>query len=200
MVWALRGADVYEMSYKVAVDLGEKMGDMSGATAIITRGDSFADAIGATPLACAKKWPILLHKGVEGPLNEWARKAMDRLGITTAIKIGTYCTLPDWVTGLANLSGADRYFTNRNLAGWAKQYAGLVFKHSGFATGDKFPDALAAGPYLGKDKGILLLTPLYGPLPICIRSEFASNASLVGHTSFFAMLAGTQSEVKNLVP
>ena len=62
--------------------------------------------------------------------------------------MGTYATLPAGVTGLANLSGTDRYVTNRNVAHWAKDNAGLAFTHIGLATGDKFPDALASGPYL----------------------------------------------------
>ena len=73
--------------------------------------------------------------------------------------MGTYATLPAGVTGLANLSGADRYVTNANVANWAKANAGLTFTHTGLATGDKFPDALASGPYLAKDDGILLLEP-----------------------------------------
>ena len=73
-------------------------------------------------------------------------------------------------TGLANLSGANRYVTNANVANWAKANAGLSFAHTGIATGDKFPDALAAGPYLGKDNGILLLSPLAGPLPANIAA------------------------------
>jgi putative cell wall-binding protein len=196
----IRGRDVYEMSYKVAVKLGEKVGDMSGATAIIARGDTFADAIGATPLACAKKWPILLTNGAGGPLNGWAVAALHRLGITSAIKIGTYCILPPGVTGIANLSGSDRYHTNKNLAGWAHEHAGLSFEHAGFATGDKFPDALAAGPYLAMDEGILLLSPLYGPLPACISAEFAANAGSVEHTSFFACITRVQTQVRGLVP
>ena len=42
---------------------------MSGATAIIARGDVFPDALGASPLACYQKWPILLTNGTSGPLH-----------------------------------------------------------------------------------------------------------------------------------
>ena len=59
----------------------------------------------------------------------------------------------------ANLSGTDRYVTNPNVANWAKNNAGLTFTHTGIATGDKFPDALASGPFLAKDDGMLLLEP-----------------------------------------
>lgn len=196
----IRGADVYEMSYKVAMALGAKVGDMTDAVAIITRGDVFADAIVVPPLACFEQWPILLTDGATGSLNTWAVKALTDLGITKAIKVGTYCTLPDWVTGMANLSGNDRYYTNRNFAEWCKNVVGLTFKHAGMTTGDKFPDALCSGPYMAKDMGILLLSPLYGPLPACIKAEYQTHAGTVGQTSFFGMLDSVMNQVKALVP
>jgi hypothetical protein len=50
----IKGTSVYDMSYRVAKALQAKVGDLSGATAIVTRGDVFADAIGVSPLACAQ--------------------------------------------------------------------------------------------------------------------------------------------------
>jgi N-acetylmuramoyl-L-alanine amidase len=191
---------VYDMSRQVAEALGTKLGDMSGATAIITRGDVFADALGVSPLACANKWPILLTNGATGPLHSSAASAMNKLHITTALKVGTYAVLPAGVNGLANLSGKDRYLTNRNVAEWSKSRAGLMFTHVGFATGDKFPDALAAGPYLALDKGILLLSPLSGPLPTCIGIEIGANAPTVSHVSFIAMIEPVVSQVRARLP
>ena len=49
-VTSITGANVYELSHNVAGALGAKVGDLSGATAIITRGDTFPDAIGVSPL------------------------------------------------------------------------------------------------------------------------------------------------------
>jgi hypothetical protein len=112
--------------------------------------------------------------------------------------VGTYASLPAGVAGMANLSGKDRYLTNRNIAEWSK--AGQTFTHTGLATGDKFPDALAAGPYLALDKGILLLSPLYGPLPPCIATEIAANASAVFHVSFIAMIEPVISQVRARLP
>ena len=65
--------------------------------------------------------------------------ALTDLGLTKALKVGTYATLPGGVAGLSNLSGTDRYVTNRNVAQWAKDNAGLLLTHIGLATGDKFP-------------------------------------------------------------
>ncbi len=158
------GGSVYDMSRKVGGALQTKVGDMTGATAIIAIGTNFPDAIGVSPLACAKLWPVILtDKADASALHASALAALTDLGITKALKVGTYATLPVTVTGVANLSGATRYVTNANVANWAKANAGLSFMHIGIATGDKFPDALASGPYLGKDMGILLLSPLAGP-------------------------------------
>ncbi len=196
------GGSVYDMSYKVAKALGAKLGGaMFGSPAIITRGDVFPDAIGVSPLACAKRWPILLtESGGIAALNASAAAALSELGLANALKVGTYVTLPAGVTGLANLSGADRYVTNRNVAEWAKTKAGLAFTHLGVATGDKFPDALASGPYLAKEDGILLLSPLNGPLPAVIGAEITANRSAVEHVTFIACIEPVIGQVKALLP
>jgi len=114
--------------------------------------------------------------------------------------VGTYTTLPGGVSGLANLSGADRYVTNANVATWAKTNAGLAFTHTAFATGDKFPDALASGPYLAADDGILLLSPLNGPLPPVIGALITTNATSVQHVTFIACIEPVIGQVKALLP
>ena len=114
--------------------------------------------------------------------------------------MGTYAALPAGVTGLANLSGADRYATNVNVAEWAVAHAGLSFGHLGIATGDKFPDALAAGPYLAQKRGIILLSPLMGPLPGAAGAEIAANAGNVRRVSFMGMIEPVIGQVKGLLP
>lgn len=120
--------------------------------------------------------------------------------MTKAIKVGTYVRLPAGVAGLANLSGSDCYQTNRNVAEWCITNAGLTFTHLGVATGEKFPDALAAGPYLALDGGLLLLSPLRGPLPVVIADEIGANAGAVRHVSFIAMIEPVISQVRGLFP
>jgi len=177
------------------------VGDMTQATAIITIGTNFPDAIGLAPLACAKLWPILLTDQPGGAaLHAQAAGALTDLGIEKAIKAGTYAELPGGIDGLANLSGADRYATNANVATWAKANAGLTFAHTAIATGDKFPDALASGPYLAKDDGILLLSPLLGPLPKVIASALGGHAADVGRVTFIACIEPVIGQVKVLLP
>jgi len=199
-VTPITGADVYDMSYLVAEALDTVTGGLSGAVALITRGDVFPDAIGVSPLACYQEWPVLLTSGATGALHTSAADALSNLGIASAVKVGTYVTLPAGVTGIANLSGADRYETNRNVALWGKANAGLTFAHLGLATGDKFPDALAAGPYMARDHGILLLSPLNGPLPAGISYLISDNAASVDKVTFIAMIEPVVSQAQALLP
>lgn len=193
---------VYDMSYKVAKALQDKVtGYIGSATAIITRGDVFPDAIGVSPLAYCRQWPVLLtDKGDGSALNPYAAQALSELEITQALKVGTYAQLPAGVTGVGNCSGADRYYTNANVAKWAQACAGLSFSHTGIATGDKFPDALAVGPYLARNYGILLLSPLHGPLPAPIASLLYTNRTGILQVSFIACVEPVIGQVKAVLP
>jgi hypothetical protein len=90
--------------------------------------------------------------------------------------------------------------TNANVAVWAKNNAGLSFLHIGIATGDKFPDALASGPFLAADDGILLLSPLLGPLPPAVAGQITANRDSVQHVTFIAMIEPVVGQVKALLP
>ncbi len=200
----INGTTVYDMSYRVAKALQQKVGDLTGATAIITIGTNFPDALGVSPLACAKLWPILLTEPItklvpEPKLNPKAGQALSELGITQVIKVGTYVTTPANIK-YYNLSGADRYYTNANVAKWAQAYAGLTYTHTGIATGDKFPDALAAGPFLAKDRGLLLLSPLNGSVPPPIVALITANRAAVKRFSYVAMIEPVIGQVKGLLP
>jgi hypothetical protein len=54
----------------------------------------------------------------------------------------------------------------------------MSFAHTTIATGDAFPDALVAAPYLALDKGILLLAK-GGSLPSALLSIYNDNRGAV---------------------
>jgi Tol biopolymer transport system component len=195
----LRGWDEYNTAYRVAEMIDLLHGGATD-TAVVTRGDIFPDALGVAPMACYREWPILFTDSATGALQADAANALSDYGITKVVKVGTYATLPAGVTGLANLSGADRYTTNKNVAEWAKANAALNIGHLGIATGDNYPDALAAGPYMAQWAGILLLSPLNGPLPTVIAGEIYANRADVDRVTFFAMIEPVISLVKGLLP
>ena len=154
--------DVYEISLLVAQALRVKVPGLD--TAIIVPGDNahFPDAIAAASLGAAKGWPILLTPSsvITPVLNIYAAQAINILGITKVIEAGTRTDIPAGVT-VTQLVGRDRYDTAAQVAEYSAAQ-GLSFAHLGIATGEKFPDALAAGPYLAQDNGVMLLTPLSG--------------------------------------
>ena len=115
------GGSVYVMSYRVAKALGAKVGSgISDAYRHHHPGRRLSRRYRGRPLACCELFPILLTEtGGDAPLNASAAAALSELGITKAVKLGTYVTLPGGVTGVANLSGSDRYATNRNVAEFA---------------------------------------------------------------------------------
>ncbi|MBN1629362.1 MAG: cell wall-binding repeat-containing protein, partial [Thermoleophilia bacterium] len=204
-VISINGADVYHMSYLVAKELGERVdatgGDISTATGIVTIGTNFPDAIGVSALACDQHWPILLtDQPDDSPMNSWAVQALDELGMTTYVKAGTYAPDPAGVVGLRNFSGVGRYETCANVASWAEANAGLTFAHAALTSGDKFPDALAGGPYVALDHGQLLISPLNGPLPAPIVSLLSAHAAAVEHFTFIACVEPVISQVKALLP
>jgi subtilisin family serine protease len=202
------GGNVYEMSRKVANALKSRVGDLSAVPAIITIGTKFPDALGVSPLACARLWPIILtDKADASPLHAQAAATLTDLGILRVIKVGTYATLPLGVSTAANLSGVAppdqshlaRYYTNANVANYART-VGLSFAHTAMATGDKFPDALAAGPYLALDDGILLLSPLYGPVPQVIKDVLTTRRNAVRKFTFIACIEPVIGTVKGILP
>jgi len=194
------GGSVYDMSYRVAKALAARVGDLSDATAIVTIGTNFPDAIGVSPLACRQRWPVLLTEyGDARPLNASAAAALSESGIGKALKVGTYCTLPTEVRGVGNCSGADRYETNANVAAWAAAAAGLGFTHLGICTGEKFPDALAAGPFLAIDGGSVLLTAATG-VPPAVSTTLTAHAGEVGRLDFIGVASDPIWSVCLLVP
>jgi hypothetical protein len=86
------------------------------------------------------------------------------------------------------------------VAAYAFTNAGLTFAHTALATGDKFPDALAAGPYLAQDQGILLLSPLNGPVPDVIQDVLYEQRKAIEEFTFIACIEPVIGTVKGLLP
>ncbi len=158
-VTTLVGRDRYETAALVADQLRLKAG--SPTKVIIAPGDSFADALAVAPLAAVNHWPIL-YTPRSGNLPQITRDEIAELGVDSALEIGTYARID--LPNVVRLAGADRYDTCAQIAQFALAH-GLTTAHVAFVTGEKFPDGLAAAPYLALDAGILLLTGQAGATP-----------------------------------
>ncbi len=152
------GADQYEMAKLVSEELVSKVGPVTGA--VLVPGDKFPDAIAIAPLASDKGWPILLTPAL-GPLPDMTAEAFSALAPATILEAGSYVDPGVPAATVTRLAGSDRYATGSLIADYAVSQ-GLSYAHSAYVTGDNFPDALSAGPYLALDGGIALLVQQSG--------------------------------------
>jgi hypothetical protein len=155
--------------------------------AFIANAYNFPDALSASPMAAGNLVPIFLTGAntldprVDAALTNFAITDVVIVGGTSVISPGIESYLKSKLgpTRVLRLSGSDRYETSKEFATWAGGYPGATitvgtpgnpnalmsadWNRIGLATGENFPDALAAGPFCGDEwAGVprsLLLTP-----------------------------------------
>ncbi|MYJ47100.1 MAG: hypothetical protein F4070_05535 [Acidimicrobiales bacterium] len=164
----LWGADRYETAAKIAEEYAAAAGPID--TAIVASGESFADALAATPLARVRNAPILLSPPDE--LHPATRSFIQRhriddiiiAGGTTAISDDVEDALAALISGRPErLEGSDRYRTVVNIAREIEvreigDYCGDGRRTALLATGEKFADALALSPLAFSGPHPVLLT------------------------------------------
>lgn len=152
----LWGADRYETAAEIAEEYASAAGSID--TVIVASGETFADALAATPLARVHNAPILLSPPDE--LHPATRRFIERHRVDDLIIVGGARAISDDVedelAGLISgrperLEGADRYRTVVNIAREidAREiggYCGDSRRTALLATGEKFADALALSP------------------------------------------------------
>ncbi len=165
----LGGADRFETAALIADEVVDLGGSVDGAIVAIgihpTR-DAFPDALAASQLAIAERRPVLLVG--QDRLPDSTSAALDRLladGDSVVIAGGAAAVSEDVEAAIAakgldtsRLAGATRYETATRFADAAME-AGVPGTSAWVASGANFPDALAAGPVVAGEGGILLLTP-----------------------------------------
>ncbi|MDP2233989.1 MAG: cell wall-binding repeat-containing protein [Actinomycetota bacterium] len=161
------GLDRYDTAGMIAEEIIAiaEDGDGFGGTFFIARGDLFADALTASPVAYSNQIPILLVAPDELP--EATVDVIQAAGADRAIIVGGAAAVqPTVATQVASLvsasdriDGTDRYDTSANFSQWAVDNALADWASVGVATGEKFPDALAGGAGIGTRGGVVVLTP-----------------------------------------
>lgn len=154
----LSGETRYETSVAVS-----KEGWESSKVVVIARGDQFADALTATPLAYQQDAPILLTR--TNSLSEAVKAEIQRLGAERAIILGGTEAISAQVVSevKANLSGLkyttriggkDRYETAAKIASQLNGSATEAVVVSGL----NYPDALSASSFAALSEMPILLT------------------------------------------
>ncbi len=165
-VTRIGGSDRYGTARLIAEETARILDCNYDGTAILTTGLNYADALAVGPLAAAKGWPIYLVGPIGlGPSNI---ASMNSLGVEDALVLGGTTIMPKAIADsvVANvgattkrLGGADRYATGIIVATYGVTDANLHWNQVAIATGQNFPDGLAAGAAQGYLGSVLLLTP-----------------------------------------
>jgi putative cell wall-binding protein len=154
------GADRYATAAALARAIGGDAG-----SAVIATGEDFPDALAGADLAGATSSPLLLTK--RDSLPDATRAALRDLGVHTVTLLGGSAAISD---GVASALGADGYDVERiaggnrfETAAAAAVAAGAAGQIDGkvtaiIASGDAFPDAVAAGPIAAAARVPILLT------------------------------------------
>ncbi|MEZ0482052.1 cell wall-binding repeat-containing protein [Planococcus sp. SSTMD024] len=160
-----------ESRYDTAIAVS-KQGWDSADTVVIARGDQYADALTAAPLADQEDAPVLLTRS--GSLPSAVAEEIERLGASKAIVLGGGLAVSDDVAeqlddlGLEveRVGGKTRYDTAVAIANELETDA----TDAVVVSGTDFPDALSAGSYAAiNDKPILLTRP--DSIPAVIEEE-----------------------------
>jgi putative cell wall-binding protein len=194
----VRGINRYETAAMLADLLQTRIGMQSKVVTrfVLASGDVFPDALSVGPLAASKGWAILLTPQA-GPLPDFTKAAVAKLGLTKALIVGTRVQPPASVTDKLSLVGDDRYHTGALIADYAKTQ-GHSFARIAVAKGDDYPDALVIGPYLARDKGILLLSRSTA-LPVKTEQALVANRDHVFRVDFPGLPAPIIAAVEDLL-
>lgn len=148
-----------ENRYETAVRLAEKGWPSGAHTVILARGDHFADALAGTPLAYMQDAPILLTS--TSLLSRETRRALQTLRPQMVIILGGEKAISPAVEHQVKQMGI---MTERIAGENRYETAALIAERLGggtkaiVASGEHFPDALAASSYAAQQQLPILLT------------------------------------------
>ncbi|WP_226582851.1 cell wall-binding repeat-containing protein [Halobacillus litoralis] len=149
-----------EDRYQTAISISKEGWSEGAETVVLARGDLFPDALSGVPLARKFNAPILLTKSnklVEDTKREIERlnaKKVYILGGEGAVHSAVEDTLKNMDLGVERAAGDNRYDTSLEIANLVDP----SFDKAILATGEDFPDALAAASYAGQNGVPILLT------------------------------------------
>ncbi|MBN2248066.1 MAG: cell wall-binding repeat-containing protein [Coriobacteriia bacterium] len=157
----LAGPTRYETASAVADEVIELLGCSYDGRVFVATGLNYPDATAASPIAAWQPMPIMLADVRAGTVDlpAFTEHAVV-LGSEAAVPQSVYEYLEDELSAdhVSRIGGANRYETAAMIAERAVDEHGMKWNASGLATGENFPDALAAGPMLAIRESVLLLT------------------------------------------
>ncbi|MGH1548497.1 cell wall-binding repeat-containing protein [Leifsonia poae] len=171
---------------------------------VVANGEAFPDALAAGPAAAKLGGPLLLARATaltDTTVTEIKRLKPSRIvvaGGPNSISDGVLVQLKTLATTVERVSGGDRYETSRKLAALAFPRATTVY----VASGDAFPDGLAAGAAAASSAAPLLLVSssagsVDAPTASLVKALGATRGRVVGGVN--AVQEGVVSGVRATV-
>lgn len=159
----IAGLNRFETAAKIARHVADVSWSYQGE-AFVVRGDDFADALAASPIAVSSGMPILLTPKTY--LHADTSAALEDLGVTEVVIAGGTGAVDNVAKGqieglgigVTRIAGLNRYSTAAQLASWAVDNRKSNPFFVGVSTGLDYPDALGGGVAAGMNGGVLLMT------------------------------------------
>lgn len=171
----VQGATRYDTAAAIAHRMYDPTAETS--TAVVVSGEGWPDAASAAPLAASLKVPVLLVRRDLVPsqtasaLAEWETSSTILIGGVSVITPAVERALPDPV----RLAGATRYETAVEVAEFGMDEALLPHRLL-FATGSKFPDAIAGASLAARLRAPVLFVT-YDELPPSVWAFFNTHTA-----------------------
>ncbi len=198
------GATRYETAELIAARTVDVLGPDYDGTAFVATGNNFADALSASPLACAGGWPVYLSG--KNSVSASTLAAMKAAGVKKAILLGgdaavtpqTSVTILEAGISAVRIDGDTRYETATKIATYGVNDLGLSWDGLAVTTGIDFPDALSGGVMQGRNSSVMLLTKpdaLSGDTRACL----VMHAHRIGEVRYLGGLNAVSQSVRDSV-
>ncbi|KAF0208530.1 MAG: cell wall-binding repeat-containing protein [Actinomycetota bacterium] len=181
-VLRIAGGTRYDTAAEVARRVVDRLGPDYDGGVFVARGDVFADALAAAPLAWTARRPIVLSQPTALPdvtatvLDEIGAHEAVVVGGTSAVSNAVQLRVASIVGSASRVAGRDRFDTAARVAAYGVDSGITTAAYVGVATGLNFPDALGGGIASGAEGGVLLLTPT-NSLSLYVASFLRSHAA-----------------------
>jgi putative cell wall-binding protein len=200
-VTRLGGGSRYETANLIAEAVVEVAG--TDGTAFVVTGETFPDALAASPIAAANGWPIYLTPSAS--LSPAVKAAMIANGSNHGYIIGGESAVSSAIQtelngapfiGFGRVAGTNRYSTAAAVAEAGFDGMGMLWSRPAIATGENFPDALAGGVLQGSDYTLLLLTPKDSLHP-ATAAALAGNKDMIYELRFLGGTGAVSTATRN---
>lgn len=197
----LSGADRYSASRSV---VAAGFADSGASSIYIATGSNFPDALSAGAAGGALGRPVLLVDGSASALDAASLALLTRLGVDEVLIAGGPNSVSASIASsleargfaVRRLSGADRFQASASINAEAYPAGGPDVAHAYFATGLKFPDALAGSVLAARAGGPLYVVPS-NCVPAAILTHL--DALSVDSVTLFGGPASLGGQVQGLV-